>query len=162
MNLQFGVDLASQKSDAPSMNVNPLEYAYYANPYERPYNEDGSYRGDYTYFTLNRVNGGFTEMLPEGGVNILREMEETSSDAYNTTVDLRFSVDYRLLSKFRVSGIASYSFTNNKTDNINGKESYAAFLDRLSFDSYPSTRTYGSITQTSANNSSYMARFQLG
>ena len=162
LNLQFGVDLASQKSDAPSMNVNPLEYAYYANPYERPYNEDGSYRGDYTYFTLNRVNGGFTEMLPEGGVNILREMEETSSDAYNTTVDLRFSVDYRLLSKFRVSGIASYSFTNNKTDNINGKESYAAFLDRLSFDSYPSTRTYGSITQTSANNSSYMARFQLG
>lgn len=48
LNLQFGVDLASQKSDAPSMNVNPLEYAYYANPYERPYNEDGSYRGDYT------------------------------------------------------------------------------------------------------------------
>lgn len=162
LKLQLGIDLARQKSDAPSMNINALEYAYYANPYERPFNEEGSYRGDYTYFALNRMNGGYTEMLPKNGVNILREMDETSSDAWNTTADLRFSMDYHFLKKFSISGLASYSFTNNKTDNINGKDTYAAFVDRLSFDNYPSTRTYGSITQTSANNNSYMGRIQLG
>ena len=29
--------------------VNPLEYAIYANPYERLYNPDGSYAADATY-----------------------------------------------------------------------------------------------------------------
>ena len=32
----------------------PFQYAYFANPYEKPYNTDGSYCTDETYYTLGK------------------------------------------------------------------------------------------------------------
>ncbi len=160
LSIGFSTDMAKQQSNGSSMNVNPFEYAYFANPYEKPYNEDGSYREDYTYYSLRRINGGYTTALPEDGFNIFRELNETSSVADNFSGNIRVNLDYHISSKLKFSGLAAYSFTNNKTENINGKETYAAFNDRLSFDSY-NTRTYGSITQSSANNSSYSIRGQF-
>lgn len=159
--LQLGFDLAKQRSTGPS--ADPFSYAYFANPYERPYNEDGSYRADYTYYKLARVNGNFDPNIPPNGFNILREINETESKADNISTTARLNVDYTFFKQLKFSGLGSYSFTNNKSDNYKGKDTYAAYTDRLYFDSQSlvSKRTYSSISQSSANNSSYSLRGQL-
>ena len=161
LSLDLNIDLAQQKSKGSSMNVNPFEYAYFANPYEKPYNEDGSYRPDYTYHILRQANGGTETILPPNGYNIMREINETSSEVNDASVNLQLQVNYKLSSKFSINGLAAYSFINNKSDNINGIETFAAFSDRVSFEKFNSRRTYGSITQSSANNVTYTARAQI-
>ena len=162
VSIDLGVDFSQQKSDGSSLNVNPFQYAYFANPYEKPYNEDGSYRPDYTYYNLNQINGGREAIHPANGYNIMREINETSSDADDYAANLMLSLNYIISSKFRFSGLLSYSFINNKSDNINGIDTYAAFKDKPSeLDDWNSRRTYGSITQSSANNTNYSARGQL-
>ena len=153
VSVDLGVDFSQQKSDGSSLNVNPFQYAYFANPYEKPYNEDGSYRPDYTYYNLNQINGGREAILPANGYNIMREINETSSVADDYAANLMLSLNYIISSKFRFSGLLSYSFINNKSDNINGIDTYAAFKDKPSeLDDWNSRRTYGSITQSSTNN----------
>jgi len=71
------------------------------------------------------------------------------------------NLNYKILDFLRFSGIGSYSYTNDQGDNINGRYTNAAFADRLYFDGSSSDRTYGSITQTSAGNSSYLMRGQF-
>lgn len=162
VSVDFGIDFSQQKSDGSSLNVNPFQYAYFANPYEKPYNEDGSYRPDYTYFNLNQINGGREAILPPNGYNIMREIEETSSVSEDFATSMLLSLNYTISSKFRFSGLVSYNFINNRSDNINGIETYAAFKDKPSvLDGWNSRRTYGSITQASANNTNYSARGQL-
>lgn len=156
----LNIYLSQQKSDGPSLNVNPFLYAYFANPYERPHNEDGSYRGDMTWFNGKRVNGNIEEGYPSSGYNIFREMDETSAKSKNRSANVTFKINYRIWEKLELSGILSYAFTENTSDNINGENTYAAFRDRLFFD-YRTKRTYGSITQAIAENDSYSARGQF-
>lgn len=160
-NVQLGFDLAKQQSNGPSMVVDPFKYAYFANPYEKAYNEDGSYAQDLTYFNLVKVNGGYDVRLPANGFNIMREIDQTSGKADNLSVNLRFNLDYNITDKLMFTGLGSYSYINNKMDNINGKETYAAYQDRFFFDSNNKDRIYGSITQSAANNSNYSMRGQL-
>jgi TonB-linked SusC/RagA family outer membrane protein len=158
LNIGFTFDLAKQESNGPSMNVDPFKYAYFANPYETPYNDDGSYRADYTYSKLSKINGGYDPNQAPNGFNILREMNETSSLAENFSSNIRASLNYTISEKLSFNGLAAYSFTNNGSDNINGIETSTAYRDRLSFDTNNRERTYGSITQSNNNNNSYNMR----
>lgn len=160
LHFQLGFDMAMQNSTGPS--TDPFSYAYFANPYERPFNEDGSYRADYTYYKLPKVNGSYDPTIPPNGFNMLREMNETESKTDNFSITSRFNPDYSFFKQLKFSGLASYSFTNNKSDNYKGKDTYAAFVDRLYFDTQGnSSRTYSSISQSNTNNSSYSLRGQL-
>lgn len=161
VNLQLGIDLVEQISRGPSLRVDPYTYAYFANPYEKPYNDDGSYRPDYTYYNLSEINDGTAVKLPANGFNILREINETSSKVDNTSAALRLNLDLKFSEKFKFSGLLSYGFVNNKTDNILGSNTYAAYADRFSFDKDKQDKLYGSITQTSANNANYNVRGQF-
>ena len=99
---------------------------------------------------------------PPNGFNMLREMNETESKTDNFSITSRFNLDYSFFKQLKFSGLASYSFTNNKSDNYKGKDTYAAFVDRLYFDTQGnSSRTYSSISQSNTNNSSYSLRGQL-
>lgn len=161
LQIALNTDLSAQKSTSPSANQDLFRYAYFANPYERPYNDDGSYRADRTFYSLKEYNGGGYDIYtPPNGYNILREINETSNinDNYSGTVTA--NVGYKFTNLLRFSGIASYSYTNNQSDNINGRYTRAAYSDRLYFDSN-TDRTYGSITQTTSNNSSYLLRGQF-
>ncbi|MDR2282215.1 MAG: TonB-dependent receptor, partial [Sphingobacterium sp.] len=165
LSIGLNTDLAAQTSKEPSVGEDLFKYAYFANPYERPYNSDGSYRGDRTFYSLKEHNGGgYDRNTPPNGYNILREIDETYSKTDNYSGSITANVGYKIIDLLRFSGIASYSYTNNQSDNINGPYSAKAFNDRLYFDNHTSKRQYGSITQTSSSNSSYMLRgqFEIG
>lgn len=164
VDMRLGVKVAREESKAPASTVDPFQYAYFANPYERPFNEDGSYRADLTYFNLPDINDDAdidAEKLPVNGFNILREMDETSSKNTKTTLSGNFNISYRPIEQITLSGLVSYTRDNNDIDLYKGKDSYAAFTDRIFFDKSNIDWTpYGSYTQTSSNGDSYNARAQ--
>lgn len=151
-----------QKSDAPSPAVDMFEYAYFANPYERLYNDDGSYRADATYFTLGSSNGTYDTPTPENGFNIMREINETSSTSSATSVTLTGRATVNICGGLTFDGLASFTYNGDFSEVINGANTYAAFQDRpFENDSFTSKRTYGSISQLSSYNTSYLLRGQL-
>ena len=72
-------------------------------PYEKPYNTDGSYCTDETYYTLGKYNYETTsrKKVPDSGFNIMREMNETSSRTKNINTTVRAGIDYSIISKLR-------------------------------------------------------------
>ncbi|SHF97592.1 SusC/RagA family TonB-linked outer membrane protein [Pedobacter caeni] len=155
-------DLSYQTAKSPGATLDLFKYAYFANPYERPYDADGSYKSDETFFNLKAVNGGgFDVYTPPNGINVFREINESSQLAKNFSGTVTMDLSYKFNNDFKFVGIGSYSYTDNRNDNINGRYTYNAFKDRLYFDGVSSKRTYGSITQSNANNSSYLLRGQF-
>lgn len=161
--IKFGVqtDFSYQRALSPSNNVNMFKYAYFANPYEQLYNPDGSYKADETYYTLGEANGKWAQNMPENGFNIMREINETSSDATASMFTIMGNTTINIVKGLTFTGLASFSYNGDMSENVNGKETYAAFQDRpFEKDTY-SKRTYGSITQMSSYNTSYILRGQL-
>ena len=155
-------DMAYQISRGASLNVDPFKYAYFANPYEMPYNSDGSYAKDQTYFTLAKYNGSISSQIPSNGYNILREIENTSTEAKNVNVNVNVNLGISILKNLKFEGLGSYSYTSNISENINGQDTYAAWEDRpFEGTTNSSTRTYGSIAQSTAFNQSYSLRGQF-
>ena len=151
-----------QKSGASSLGVSPFTYAYFANPYETPYNEDGSYRADETYWELRLANGDQTLQMPENGFNVMRELDNTSNETRNFDMQAIANLSVTITDKLNFEGLASYGYVSNMGDNINGRDTYAAWLDRpFENNQLYSKRTYSSITQNSAYNTNYNLRGQL-
>ena len=161
--IKFGVqaDFSNQKALSPSNNVNMFKYAYFANPYEMLYNEDGSYRADETYFSLPLANGSIVSVIPDNGINIMREINETSSEATSSSFTIKGNTTINIVRGLVFTGLASYTYNGDMSENINGKNTYAAFLDRPFESSAISQRKYGSITQMSSYNTSYILRGQF-
>ena len=152
-------------SQGPATTVDPYTYAYFANPYERPYNEDGSYRADMTYFNLNNINEGedyLASHLPPQGFNILRELEETEGDSKKFSATGQATLTLDITGGLQFSGLMSYTFTNTRDKTVLGEETYAAWTDRLYFDTNNNTENqYASISEANANGESYNVRGQF-
>lgn len=121
--VSFGIstDFSYQTSKAPSSNVDMFKYAYFANPYERPYNDDGSYRADETYFSLSEINGSYTVALPENGFNLMREINETSAKSTSGNFTLTGNTTVNITKDLKFVGLASFSYISDHGENINGK-----------------------------------------
>ena len=161
--IDLGTSMSYQYSKSPALNnIDPFEYAYFANPYELPYNDDGSYRADETYYSLGIYNGdkSKTKVIPDCGFNILREMNETTSRNKNVQTMVRAGIDYTIIDGLRLVSLASYTYSTSRLKEIYGKNTKAAFDNRLSVDSNTS-KEYASILQRNVDTESYMARAHL-
>lgn len=152
--------MSYQDSKSPALSTfDPFQYAYFANPYEKPYNTDGSYCTDETYYTLGKYNYETTsrKKVPDSGFNIMREMNETSSRTKNINTTVRAGIDYSIISKLRFVGLASYTYSTNRLKEIYGDGTKAALDNRMSVD-YLSQKEYASVLQRNIDNDSYMIR----
>ena len=157
--LDLGVDASRQQSRSPDSSVDAFTYAYFANPYERAYNDDGSYAADQTWFTLGYYNGrGVETVIPNSGFSILRELDNNYTRTVNTAGTVRGQLEITILEPLKFVGLASYSFSNNATDKVVDKSTYTAFKDRLGNDDKSQTNLYGNITQNRGNRDSYVLR----
>lgn len=157
--LDIGNDFSRQSSKSPDSYVDAFKYAYFANPYEKVRNEDGSWATDNTYFSLGYYNGrGVEEVMPLDGFNILKELELNSTTTVNISNTLRAQADIRILEVLKFVGLLSWSYSDNSTDKIVDASTYTAFRDRLGYDDKSQTKLYGSITQNRGKRSSYVAR----
>ena len=157
--IDIGMEAARQESRMPYSSVDPFNYAYFSNPYEKAYNDDGSYAADNTWFTLGYYNGrGVEQVMPKNGFSLLRELDSNYSSTKNTNGTFRTQVDLKILEPLHFVGLASYSFANNSTDKVVDKDTYTAFRDRLGSDDRSQTNLYGSISQNRTDRNSYVVR----
>lgn len=158
----FDVDFSYLKSMSPSQGFDMFSYAYFANPYEHLYNADGSYAADETYFSMPLANGGDLQILPPNGINVMREIEETTTKGTSASTMLRADLTWRPFKGFRLYGLASATFSNDDSETVIGKDTYTAWQDRPfeGMQSLTSKRTYGSMTQSSTQNLSWLTRLQ--
>ncbi len=157
--VDVGLETVRQQSKSPDSSVSAFTYAYFANPYEKAYEADGSYAGDQTYFSLGYYNGrGVEQVMPRNGFSILRELHSNSTTTKNTANTLRGQLDIRILRPLKFVGLASYSFSGNSTDKVVDKYTYTAFRDRLGNDDKSQTNLYGNIAQNRTDRSSYVIR----
>lgn len=157
----FDVDLSYLKSNSPSQGFNIFKYAYFANPYERLYNDDGTLAPDETYFAFMPANHDISKTLPQNGINVMREINETTTRGSSTSTMLRGDITWRPFKGFRLYGLASATFSNDDSENVIGKDTYTAWRDRP-FEGRHNTskRVYGSMTQAETQNMSWLARLQ--
>lgn len=164
LKLSLSSDLSHNKSQSYAGQTDPFTYAYFANPYERPYEKDGSYRPDATWYSLptNNDDKPLGSISPLG-FNIFREMNDSSSDAKDLRGNIRGNLTYQFTDNLSFNGIAAVGYSNTMSDNILGKETQAAFIDRPFENSKNATsnRMYGSITQRASSSLSYMLRGQF-
>lgn len=74
LQINFDVSSTIRKDEDSEMSVNPLRYATYANPYERPYDEEGNLEYDRSYTSeLSSLKDGY-----KYDFNILDEMKRNS------------------------------------------------------------------------------------
>ena len=159
LKIEVGYDMSRQSSVSPDSYVDAFKYAYFANPYEKAYNQDGSYAADNTYFSLGYYNGrGVEEVMPENGFSILRELHNNTTTTVNWTNTVRGQMDLTILEPLKFVGLASYTYANNGTDKIVDKNTYTAFRDRLGNDDKKQDNLYGSISQNRTDRNSYVAR----
>ena len=157
--LDFGLDASRQRSITPDSSVNAFTYAYFANPYEKAYNPDGSYGSDHTWFSLGYYNGrGVEEVLPKAGFSILRELDLNTTVTTNSSASLRGGIDIAITRALHFNGLASWSLSENDTDKTVDASTYTAFKDRLGNDDKSQTKLYGNITQNRTARRSYILR----
>ncbi|MBL1407147.1 SusC/RagA family TonB-linked outer membrane protein [Sphingobacterium faecale] len=142
--------------------VDPLKYATFANPYERPYNADGSYAYDYSYFPdLSVIKEGYRYDF-----NILEEMRNnTSHSKYNST-QANVKLEYRMLDYLTFYTQGTYAVNNNVGDRMYAAGSYTSKAEAWLNSLYQEKEiadylNNGSLRENSARSLAYTWRNQF-
>lgn len=159
--LSLASDISYNDAHGAASQVNPFQYAYFANPYERPYNDDHSYREDLTWKGLNANHGYDDPYLAPFGFNIFRELNETSSVTKNVRGNLRGNLSLNFNDYLSFNGVAAVGYTNNLSDTKINEKSNTAFSDRPFEMNLKTKRLYGSIAQNAIQGFSYLLRGQV-
>lgn len=165
--LAFNLAANTRSNNDHASSIDPFNYAVFANPYEKPYNADGSYASDHSYLPRN-----YTNETPSGYIydnfNILREMDENRTTQRGLDADFTFDISYEVLPGLRLQSImrkgVSYDF--NKTAISPG--TYTS-LDRETFAKaaypsgtlLPSEYNNGELQQGGGMNNNWSIRNQI-
>lgn len=101
--------------------MDPFKYAVFANPYEKPYNEDGSYTADMTYRAIPYTVGS-APALYYTDFNIIRELRENKLSNMYGNVRGHLSLQYDFLRGFRYTGsvVGAYTSVQDKDESYTG------------------------------------------
>lgn len=91
--------------------LDPFRYAVFANPYEKPYNSDGSYAPDMSYRNLNNDITYYSD-LNYKNFNIVRELRENTRTNFYGNLRGQFGIEYSFLKKLRYNGTAVIDYTS--------------------------------------------------
>jgi len=104
---------ANYKSDKTTASlINPVQYATYANPYERPYDENGNVVYDRSYSaTLSAISPGYQYDL-----NVLEDINNntTKSNYINAGLNLKLEYEFVKGLMFATQASLSSSYTNDR------------------------------------------------
>ena len=157
------ISLSHQQSGSFSTAVSPVAYAYFANPYEHPFNPDGSYRPDHTYQNLSEINNGRGEgVINPLGINILRDMDEAKGVNKKISGKVSNELLYSLAPDMELDLLGSYTFGSNYVEDVVGKNTSRAYASRMGHDAGSEKwDPYGNISQTTNLSESYLLRASL-
>ena len=123
---QINFDLSSTiRTDQDSeMSVNPLRYATYANPYERPYDEEGNLEYDRSYASeLSSLKDGY-----KYDFNILNEMERNKSTKKSVDNSISLELNFQLLKNLKLTTRGTVFTNTHETKTVLDPGSYTSKL----------------------------------
>ncbi len=168
-NLILAVDLSAniRKNRDHASAVDPFVYAVFANPYEKPFDENGDYAADLSYLGKN-----YTETTASGykydSFNIVRELRETRALQDGLDASLTFNARYDIIPGLAVSAIIRKGMSYNTTTTEIESDTYTSYA-KESFakqvysgqDVLPSEYNNGELSESSGKNSNWSFRGQI-
>lgn len=112
--MNFKLNGNYRESKDHNSSVDPFKYAVFANPYERPFNEDGSYAADFTYLGDNRSKIHYGNAYDK--FNILRELNETRNKTIAADLSARLGLNYQIIEGLTVDVNGSVTYSTNNTE----------------------------------------------
>lgn len=142
--------------------VNPLQYATYANTYERPYEDDGSWSFDRSYSSArSEMKDGYMYDF-----NIIKDLNENSSNTNYMNTSANLKLEYEMLKGLRYSLQGVYSNTASKGMIEVNPGSYTSKYTSWASSLYttseiPDNLNNGSLRESTASSQSWSIRNQF-
>ncbi|MFR8080984.1 MAG: SusC/RagA family TonB-linked outer membrane protein [Odoribacter splanchnicus] len=152
--------LRTEKSSASA--VNPLYYATFANPYERPYDENGSYAYDYSYEPeLSKVKDGYMYDF-----NMLKDLRENTAKTKYGSNQVNLQLEWKLFEGFMYSLAGTVSNTSSYTRKEIAPGSYTSkvkswILDLYSENEIPDNLNLGALQENTSRSFGWTVRNQI-
>ena len=114
------------KNDRSSASaINPLNYAMFANPYEKLYNADGSYAYDQSYdMTLSTLRPG----LAWPKFNILDDLNRNTNTSRYIDADVSLKLEYEIIPGLQFITHGTYNVNSNNSRVTEGEQTYTNFI----------------------------------
>lgn len=112
--MNFKLNGNFRESKDHNSSIDPFKYAVFANPYEKPFNEDGSYAADFTYLGDNRSSIHYGNIYDQ--FNILRELNETQNKTIASDLSARLGMNYQVMEGLSVDLNGSLTYSTNNTE----------------------------------------------
>ena len=152
--------LRTEKSSASA--VNPLYYATFANPYERPYDENGNYAYDYSYEPeLSKVKDGYMYDF-----NMLKDLRENTAKTKYGSNQVNLQLEWKLFEGFMYSLAGTVSNTSSYTRKEIAPGSYTSkvkswILDLYSEHEIPDHLNLGALQENTSRSFGWTVRNQI-
>ena len=152
--------LRTEKSSASA--VNPLYYATFANPYERPYDENGNYAYDYSYEPeLSKVKDGYMYDF-----NMLKDLRENTAKTKYGSNQVNLQLEWKLFEGFMYSLAGTVSNTSSYTRKELAPGSYTSkvkswILDLYSENEIPDNLNLGALQENTSRSFGWTVRNQI-
>lgn len=158
--INFDISSTVRTDKDSEMSVNPLRYATYANPYERPYDEEGNLEYDRSYTSeLSSLKDGY-----KYDFNIVDEMKRNTSTKKSMDNSMTLELNFQVLKGLKLSTRGSVFNNSHETRTIWDPGSYTSKLDNWMADVYaelPDELNKGALAESNSRSQGWTWRNSL-
>lgn len=161
--LDLGIDFRTSYRDnrQSASRVNIVEYAAMANPYERLYNEDGSYAYDRSYLPdLSSIRDDY-----KFNFNVMEDYKNNSSNTISAGVEGTLNLRARIYKGLRFSTLASFSHNTSHLRKVLNPGSYTSMVSLWIASAYngelPPSFNKGQLSEHTTRRQNWNVRNQL-
>lgn len=163
----LNVSANTRKNRDHASAIDPFKYAVFANPYERPYDENGDYDYDLSYLPSNYTSET-TSGYKYSKFNMLNELEKTKLQQNGLDADLTLNLRYEVIKGLTLESILRKGVSYN-TDIVEVDEgTYTSFYNEnfgrsvfKNYDVLPSQYDNGELSESSGRNMNWSIRNQI-
>ncbi|ERJ57867.1 hypothetical protein M472_16285 [Sphingobacterium paucimobilis HER1398] len=126
--VDFNLYTTIKKNKEGQSKLDPFRYAMFANPYEKPYNSDGTYAWDKSYRSVDNDLNYYSD-LNYKTFNILRELRENTLSTDYGNARGQLGVEWKFLDGFQYRGSAVLNYTNVQSMDESREGTYRSWAD---------------------------------
>ena len=164
--VDFNVYTTIKRNKEGQSNLDPFRYAMFANPYEKPYETNGTYAWDMTYRSL--VNDmTYNSDLNYKTFNVIRELRENTLTTDYGNVRSQLGLEWKFWDGFMYRGSGVVNYTNVQTMDEARQGTYRSWADnwlnyaKISGAGIHEKFNYGFLEENSGKTLDYTVRNNL-
>ncbi len=157
--ITLGLISTMRKDRRTASRVNPLQYAMYANPYEFPFNTDGSYAYDYSWDP--KRSDGIRDGLAWDKFNIIHDLNNNTNKSRYIDASANLKFEWEIIKGLMFTSQSSYNVNSNHNFKVEGVNTYTNFknnwLNNI-IGEISHERVLGSLRESTGYSSSFTFR----